>query len=52
MKKDGGKNIVHERRLFFKKATKGVLPIIGAIIVGSTPNVVNAQKGCSDRTGC
>ena len=45
------------RRDFFKNAAKGVLPIVGAIVLGGLPHVVNAEEtpmGCqySCSVGC
>lgn len=40
---------LQSRREFFKKAAKGVLPIIGGIILASAPSIVKAsetQMGC------
>lgn len=42
---------LQSRRDFFKKAAKGALPILGAIVLASMPNVVNAAEktpmGCT-----
>lgn len=50
-KKDGLQN----RREFFKKATKSVLPILGAIVLANLPGVLKAADaepmGCS-ADGC
>ena len=53
---------LQSRRDFFKKAAKGVLPIIGAVVLASTPLLSNAAEknpmgcdyGCSlaCRDGC
>lgn len=41
---------LQSRREFFKKAAKGVLPILGAVVLASTPAIVKASG--SDSTGC
>lgn len=38
------------RRDFFKNAAKGVLPIVGAIVLGGLPHVVNAEEGTEKGT--
>lgn len=42
---------LQSRREFFKKAAKGALPILGAILLAGMPNVVNAAQktpmGCN-----
>lgn len=63
MKKEN--NEIQSRREFFKKAAKGALPILGAVILASSPIISNASEeyltycencnsnctnGC--RTGC
>lgn len=40
---------LQSRREFFKKAAKGALPILGAIVLASTPVVTKAIEGT---TGC
>ena len=56
MKKNKNEEL-QSRREFFKKAAKGALPILGAIILASNPVLANAGEtamgckyGCS--TGC
>ena len=44
---------LQSRRDFFKKAAKGVLPILGAVVLAGVPNLVKAEEtpmGC--RYGC
>ena len=58
MKKNKKNEELQSRREFFKKAAKGALPILGAIVLAGTPNILNAaektvmdcQHGCT--TGC
>lgn len=51
MKKE--KKEVLSRREFFKKAAKGALPILGAILMASMPSIANAEKNnCSVPMGC
>ncbi|WP_365314419.1 Cys-Xaa-Xaa-Xaa repeat radical SAM target protein [uncultured Prevotella sp.] len=49
MKKENDK--IQSRREFFKKAISGVLPILGAVMLGNVPNIVKAVEkepmGCS-----
>ena len=48
MKKEN--NELQSRREFFKKAAKGALPILGAVILTNIPNVIKAKEiamGCS-----
>lgn len=46
---------LQSRREFFKKAAKGALPILGAIVFAGAPGILNAAEsapnGCS-RYGC
>lgn len=35
---------IQSRREFFKKAAKGILPIVGSIILMSTPSIANAVE--------
>ena len=51
------KEELQSRRDFFKKAAKGVLPVLGAVVLAGVPNIMKAvetpmgcQYGCS--TGC
>ena len=46
---------LQSRREFFKKAAKGALPILGAVVLASAPGLANAaesavEMGCS--TNC
>ena len=43
------KNELQNRREFFKRAAKGALPILGAILLANVPNVLNAAE---DPMGC
>ena len=52
---------IQSRREFFKKAAKVALPVVGAAILSSVPNVLNASTYCEHcnsnctngcRTGC
>ena len=53
-----GNNDLQNRREFFKKAAKGALPILGAIVLANMPSVMNAvtaePMGCKEacRTTC
>ena len=54
MKKNKNNEELQSRREFFKKAAKGVLPIIGAVVLASAPGIVRAADstpmGCNN--GC
>jgi len=52
MEKNKKNEELQSRREFFKKAAKGVLPILGAIVLGGTPLISRAEQslGCND--GC
>lgn len=58
MEKKKGNEELQSRREFFKKAAKGALPILGAIVLASAPAIINAagkepmgcKYGCT--TGC
>lgn len=56
MKKNEKKEELQSRREFFKKAAKGALPILGAILLSGAPQILNATEkspmGCSRRDGC
>lgn len=41
---------LQSRRQFFKKAAKGVLPILGAVVLSNVPLIANANTTAS--TGC
>lgn len=57
MKKNVKNEGLQSRREFFKKAAKGALPILGALVLSQIPSIAQAVeespsgcKGCS--TGC
>lgn len=56
MKKNEKNEELQSRREFFKKAAKGALPILGAIVLANAPAVINAAEkapmGCSRQDGC
>ena len=37
---------LQSRREFFKKAAKAALPVVGAVVMASLPNVMQAATGC------
>lgn len=41
------KQELQSRRDFFKKAAKGVLPILGAVVLASAPSIVKAAEKVS-----
>lgn len=45
-----GKKEIQSRREFFKKAAKGALPILGAVILASSPIISKATE--SEPMGC
>ena len=51
MKKNGKNEELQSRREFFKKAAKGALPILGAIVLANAPAIANAAEkapmGCN-----
>lgn len=53
--KKNQKEEIQSRREFFKNAAKGVLPILGAMLLAGSPAIVKAASkvpmGCSD-DGC
>lgn len=55
MNKNGKKEELQSRREFFKKAAKGALPILGAIVLANAPAFANAAKeapvGCETCVG-
>lgn len=55
MKKNKQNEELQSRREFFKKAAKGALPILGAVVLAGTPSIITAAEkvpmGCS-RDGC
>lgn len=52
MKKNGKNEELQSRREFFKKAAKGALPILGAIVLVNAPIIANATEeapmGCNN----
>lgn len=59
MEKKMNNEELQNRREFFKKAAKGVLPILGAIVLANIPNISQATEkspmGCTSGTcagGC
>ena len=50
MKKNKNNEELQSRREFFKNAAKGALPILGAIVLASSPSIVKAAQGKS--MGC
>ena len=44
MKKNEKNEELQSRREFFKKAAKGALPILGAIVLANAPAVINAAE--------
>lgn len=53
MKEKKNKEELQSRREFFKKAAKGALPILGAIVLAGTPAIVKAASHESKiETGC
>ena len=50
--KKNQKEEIQSRREFFKNAAKGVLPILGAMLLAGSPAIVKAASivpmGCSD----
>ena len=52
MNKNGKNEELQSRREFFKKAAKGALPILGAIVLANTPVIANAAEespmGCNN----
>ncbi|MDE7377902.1 MAG: Cys-Xaa-Xaa-Xaa repeat radical SAM target protein [Paraprevotella sp.] len=56
MEKKNQNEELQSRREFFKKAAKGALPILGAVVLAGAPAIVNAAEpsepmGCT-RYGC
>ena len=43
---------LQSRREFFKKAAKGALPILGAIVLASNPAIMGATETVGSRMGC
>lgn len=50
MNKNNKNEELQSRREFFKKAAKGVLPILGAVVLANVPNIANASA--SSPMGC
>lgn len=44
MKKNGKNEELQSRREFFKKAAKGALPILGAIVLANAPAIASAAE--------
>ena len=44
MKKNGKNEELQSRREFFKKAAKGALPILGAIVLANAPVIASASE--------
>ena len=43
---------LQSRREFFKKAAKAALPVVGAVVLSSLPNIMQAaETGCTTCTG-
>ena len=52
MEKKNKKEEIQSRREFFKKAAKGTLPILGAVMLSALPlNRADAQWGCTSCSG-
>ncbi len=51
MKKNYNDEELQSRREFFKKAAKGVLPILGTIVLSNVPMLGNAH-GSKEELGC
>lgn len=55
MKKNGKKEL-QSRREFFKKAAKGALPILGAVVLAGVPSILKAAEkthnGCNRDCWC
>ncbi len=51
MKKVEKKEELQNRREFFKKAAKGVLPILGAIVFANVSNGLHAEEATSSCQG-
>ena len=51
MEENKKKEEIQSRRQFFKKAAKGALPIIGAVVLTQVPFISNAHEA-SPMTGC
>lgn len=54
MKKSEKKEELQSRREFFKRAAKGALPILGAIVLSNAPIFVRAaeSEGCTCGSSC
>lgn len=54
MEKKMNNEELQNRREFFKKSAKGILPILGAIVLASTPAIVSAHSSLpsSECQGC
>ena len=51
MKKEEQKEL-QGRRDFFKKVAKSTLPVLGAVLLASTPNILNAAEAFGSQTSC
>ncbi|MBQ9467260.1 MAG: Cys-Xaa-Xaa-Xaa repeat radical SAM target protein [Muribaculaceae bacterium] len=47
MKNKANNEELQSRRQFFKRAAKGVLPILGAVVLSSMPLISNATESCN-----
>lgn len=54
MQKNKKNEELQSRREFFKRAAKGALPILGAIVLANVPNVADAvnSHACDCSGGC
>ena len=52
MKKNKNNEELQSRREFFKRAAKGALPILCAIVLANVSGVVNASESLGSRSGC
>mgnify|MGYP003080044834 FL=1 len=52
MKKNEKNEELQSRREFFKKAAKGVLPILGAIVLANAPVIANASEVSTCHGSC
>lgn len=52
MNKKSKNEELQSRREFFKKAAKGALPILGAIVLANAPVIAKAEQSMSCNDGC
>lgn len=52
MKKNLKNEELQSRREFFKKAAKGALPILGAIVLAGAPSIMSAAESGCNCTSC